>query len=158
MFREMRRAHQALKREECIRLLTEERRGVLSLLGDGGYPYGVPLNHYYCPEDGKIYFHGGKAGHRVDAAKACGKASYCVFGEGFRAPGDWALTFRSVIVFGRLELIEDRETVERISRLLSCKFTQDEDYISREVASFGAGTLLTALTIEHMSGKQVHEA
>ena len=57
MFREMLRKKQALTEEECIRILKEEPRGVLSVLGDDGYPYGMPLNHYYCEEDGKIYFH-----------------------------------------------------------------------------------------------------
>ena len=29
--------------------------GVLSLLGADGYPYGLPLSHFYCEEDNKIY-------------------------------------------------------------------------------------------------------
>ena len=45
MFREMLRVKQQLPREECVRLLKEEKRGVLSVLGDDGYPYGMPLNH-----------------------------------------------------------------------------------------------------------------
>ena len=57
MFREMLRKRNALPREECIRLLTEETRGVLSVLGDEGYPYGTPMNHFYNPDDGCIYFH-----------------------------------------------------------------------------------------------------
>ena len=46
-FREMMRIKQQLPQEECIRILKEELRGVLSVLGDGDYPYGMPLNHYY---------------------------------------------------------------------------------------------------------------
>ena len=55
MFRELVRKNKQLSKEECIRLLTEETRGVLSVLGDDGYPYGMPMNHFYNPEDGKIY-------------------------------------------------------------------------------------------------------
>ena len=36
MFREMHRAKQAISREECIRLLKTETRGVLSVIGDDG--------------------------------------------------------------------------------------------------------------------------
>lgn len=36
MFREMHRAKQAISREECIRLLKIETRGVLSVIGDDG--------------------------------------------------------------------------------------------------------------------------
>ena len=87
MFREMNRKNQALSAEECIRILTEELRGVLSVNGDGGYPYGTPIDHYYNAEDGKIYFHSGKTGHRPDAMKADPKASFCVYDSGFRREG-----------------------------------------------------------------------
>ena len=52
MFRPMRRKKQEIPKEECIRILTEEKRGVLSVIGDDGYPYGVPMNYYYDKEDG----------------------------------------------------------------------------------------------------------
>lgn len=158
MFREMRRANQALSREECIRLLTEETRGVLSLLGDEGYPYGVPLNHYYDPGDGALYFHGGLTGHRVDAFRRCDKASFCVFDRGTAREGEWALTVRSVIVFGRLAEVSDRQELLRITRLLSLKFTGDEEYIRRELEKYAAATLLLRLTPEHISGKTVTES
>ena len=51
MFREMRRFKQALSQEECIEVLQNEPRGVLSLSGDDGYPYGIPMDHWYCEED-----------------------------------------------------------------------------------------------------------
>lgn len=158
MFREMLRQKQQLPREECVRLLTEETRGVLSVLGDDGYPYGMPMNHYYCPEDGKLYFHGGRKGHKLDALRRCPKASYCVYDAGTREPGEWPLHVKSVIIFGRVEFIEDRETTYRISRQLSYKFTRDEDYIRGEIQHFGPGTLLFALVPEHMTGKRVKEA
>jgi nitroimidazol reductase NimA-like FMN-containing flavoprotein (pyridoxamine 5'-phosphate oxidase superfamily) len=47
MFRELRRKNKALSDEECIEILKTERRGVLSVIGDEGYPYGMPMNHYY---------------------------------------------------------------------------------------------------------------
>ena len=67
MFREMRRFKQQISEEECIRILKEEPRGVLSMIGDDGYPYGIPISHFYSEEDGKIYFHGAKVGHKIDA-------------------------------------------------------------------------------------------
>ncbi len=38
MFREMLRIKQQLSREECIDILKQEPRGVLSVLGDNDYP------------------------------------------------------------------------------------------------------------------------
>ena len=157
-FRPMRRAKQAITESECLELLKNEKRGVLSVLGDDGYPYGMPINHFYCEDDGKLYFHGGKAGHKIDAMRRCDKASFCVYDEGFRREGEWALNIRSVIVFGRLEIVEDYDRAIDVSRRLSHKFTQDEAYIDAEVARSGAGTLVFSLTIEHMTGKLVNES
>lgn len=67
MFRPMHRKNQAISPEDCLQLLKQEKRGVLSVLGDEGYPYGMPLNHWYCEEDGKLYFHSGMTGHKIDA-------------------------------------------------------------------------------------------
>ena len=45
MFRGMRRFKQQVSEEECIRVLKEQPRGVLSMIGDNGYPYGIPMDH-----------------------------------------------------------------------------------------------------------------
>lgn len=156
-FRELTRYRQKLEENECIELLKSTKRGVLSVLGDNGYPYGSPINHYYDEESGKIWFHGGKAGHKVDAMRNCDKVSFCVMDEGRHAGDDWFLTFRSVIVFGRMELIEDRDTIAGISRKLSYKFTDDDAYIDEEIRKSGPGTLMYALTIENICGKLVRE-
>ena len=158
MFREMIRKKQQLSLEDCIRILKEEKRGVLSVLGDDGYPYGMPMNHYYRDEDGKIYFHGGKRGHKIDAMKKHSKVSFCVYDAGFIRDGEWALNISSVIVFGSIEFIEDEETVCRISAELSRKFTSDEAYIKQEIESSGAAALLFAISPEHITGKLVNES
>ena len=158
MFRKMLRIKQQLPDEECIDILKEEKRGVLSVVGDDGYPYGLPINHYYNEADGKLYFHSGKIGHKVDAIKRCDKASFCVYDQGYRREGEWALNIRSVIVFGRIELIEDMDTILDIARRLSCKFTDDESYIEHELEHDGPRTLMFALVPEHMTGKLVNEA
>ena len=158
MFRKMVRFKQQLPETECIDILKTQLRGVLSVIGDDGYPYGLPVNHYYCPEDGKLYFHSGKTGHKIDAMKRCDKASFCVYDEGFRREGEWALNIRSVIVFGRIEIVEDQAKAMEMARRLSHKFTEDETYIDREIACSGPHTLVFALAPEHMTGKLVNEA
>ena len=158
MFRPMLRKKQQLPEEECLELLRREPRGVLSVLGDEGYPYGVPINHYYCEEDGRLYFHSGKTGHKIDAIRQMDKASFCVYDSGFRREGEWALNIRSVIVFGRIEMVEDTARIYEIARRLSRKFTDDENYIEQEIARSGPGTLMFALNIEHMTGKLVNES
>ena len=106
---------------------------------------------------------GNVSGNGPEKAAASGgrrheKASFCVYDEGFRRDGEWALNIRSVIVFGRIEIISDTETVYEISRQLSRKFTQDEKYIEDEIRKSGPGTLMFALAPEHMTGKLVNES
>jgi hypothetical protein len=105
----MRRFKQQIPNEKCIEILQSEKRGILSLIGDDGYPYGIPLSHYYNEKDGKLYFHGAKEGHKIDAIKNCNTASFCVMDQGFKKEGEWALNINSVIAFGKIELISDIE-------------------------------------------------
>lgn len=158
MFRELLRKNKELPTAACIDLLKNETRGVLSVLGDGDYPYGMPMNHWYNEEDGCIYFHCGKVGHRLEALKKHDKVSFCIYDSGYRNPGEWALNVKSVIVFGRMEIIDDRSQITEITTKLSHKFTQDEAYIQEEIRQHSSRTLLLKLTPEHICGKHVVEA
>lgn len=158
MFREMLRKKQALAKDDCIFLLKNEKRGVLSVTGDIEYPYGFPINHYYNEEDGCLYFHCGKKGHKLDALKNSDKVSFCVYDKGYKNDNCWALNIKSVIVFGRVSVIDDYDTICEICRKLSYKFTSDEDYINDEIKKFAKATLLLKLTPEHISGKKVKES
>ena len=157
MFRSLARKKQQLSHEECLRILKEEPRGVLSVLGDDGYPYGIPLNHWYCEEDGRLYFHSGESGHKIDAIRACPKVSFCVYDRGYHADGDWALNIKSVVVFGRAEFITDHQKALDISRALSQKFTDDEEYINNEIQFAGHRVLVFSVSIENICGKLVNE-
>jgi len=118
----------------------------------------MPMNHWYNEEDGNIYFHCGNVGHRLEALRKCDKVSFCTFDEGYRKEGDWALNIRSVIAFGRMEIIDDMGIIADITTKLSHKFTQDDAYIQKEIRVSGPRTLLLKLNVEHMCGKTVHEA
>jgi len=158
MFRELTRKHQALSMEECVHILKTEKRGVLSVTDDGGYPYGMPMNHWYNEEDGRIYFHCGKAGHRLDALQKDNRVSFCTYDAGFRKPGQWPLNVKSVIVFGKIAIVDEPGRIGDITTKLSHKFIQDEAYIQDEVEKYAHKTLLLELTPEHICGKLVEES
>ena len=155
MFRPMRRFKQQLPEEQCLEILKTESRGVLSLLGDDGYPYGVPIDYFY--EDGKLYFHGAAEGHKVDAMKNCSKASFCVTGPGEKEEGDWALWFNSVIVFGKIRILEDRAEILKQVRKLGEKYYPTQEEVEEVMQRSGGRVACFELTIEHMTGKRVHE-
>lgn len=156
MFRPMRRIKQMLDAEEALDVLKRAKRGVLSVVGDDGWPYGIYLNPYY--EDGKIYFHGAKAGHKADALRKDARASFTVIDEGVKDEGGWAYTFRSVVVFGRVEFVDDPTVAIDICRRLARRFNPSEADIEDEIRRAGAHVQVFALVPEHITGKRVHEA
>ena len=158
MFREMNRKKQQLSSAECIAILKNEPRGVLSLIGDSGYPYGLPIDHWYNEADGCLYFHCSKRGHKIDAIRSCDKASFCIMDQGFRREGEWALNIKSVIVFGRIQILEDPQQAIDITRQLSLKYTSDISFIEREIQESGKNVLVFRLVPEHITGKLVNES
>ena len=156
MFRPMRRIKQMLEEEESLDVLKRAKRGVLSVVGDDGWPYGIYLNPHY--EDGKIYFHGAKAGHKTDALRKDARASFTVIDEGVKDKGGWAYTFRSVVVFGRVEFVDDRTKAIDICRRLARRFNPSEADIEDEIRRASAHVQVFALVPEHITGKRVHEA
>ena len=158
MFRTMRRFKQQISKEECIRILQEEKRGILSMHGEDGYPYGIPMNHWYNPEDGKLYFHGAKTGHKIDAIAKDNRVGYCVHDAGYRKEGEWSLNVNSVVVFGRIRLVTDESKAREIAANLCRKFTDDEAYLRRELENALPRVQCLELTIDHMTGKLVNES
>lgn len=158
MFREMRRIKQQISEEECKQILINEPRGVLSMIGDDGYPYGIPLTHWYCEENGHIYFHGAGVGHKIDAIKACDKVSFCVMDKGYRKDGEWSLNINSVIVFGRIRIVEDNNDKVRACATMCAKFTDDKAYMEREFRTAFNRVTVLELIPEHMTGKLVNES
>ena len=156
MFRKLTRIKQQLSREECVWILKKELRGVLAVMGDDDYPYALPINFYYSEDDNKIYFHSGKKGHKIDAISKHEKVSFCVYDEGYRKDNHWSLNIKSVIVFGKIKIVDDWSNDMMVS---FCKrFTDDMEYIESEIENFGNNTIVLELEIEHMTGKLVNEA
>ena len=117
MFREMRRKKQQLTQEETMVILREGTSGVLSLTGDEGYPYGVPLSYVY--DGDKLYFHCAKEGHKIDAIRKNPKASFCVIAQDEIVPEKYTTCYRSVIAFGSVRILENegekRRAIEELA-------------------------------------------
>lgn len=156
MFREMRRSKQRLPREVAVEILERNTSGVLALSGDEGYPYAVPMSYVYA--DGKIYFHSAKNGHKIDAIQRNEKASFCVIDQDQIVPEKYTTFFRSVIVFGRLRLVEDVEEMRRIAATLAMKYSADfNEGIPKEINASIRNMAVLELTIDHITAKEAIE-
>ena len=157
MFRPMRRKTRAISDEAAKALLLNEKRGILAVNGDDGYPFALPVNYFYDMENGKIYFHGAKAGHKVDSLKKSDKVCFTVYGNSQYKEGEWAPYTQSTIVFGRCHLIDDAARTEAEVRRLAEKYYPDKSEIDGEIAQSIRAVQLYEITIEHLTGKQVQE-
>ena len=155
-FRPMRRHRQQLSREECERILGRCTSGVLALTGDGGYPYAVPLSYVYA--DGAIIFHSAVEGHKVDAIRRDSRCSFCVIEQDEIKPAEFTTYFRSVIAFGRIQILEDDNEKVQALRLLGSRYSPgDEHGLQHEIDKSLDHVLLLRLDVEHLSGKQAIE-
>ncbi len=156
-FRPMRRRRQQLPEEQSIEILRHATSGVLSVLGDDGYPYGVPLSYVY--HDGRLIFHSAVTGHKVDAIRACNKASFCVVELDDVQAERFTTFFRSVIAFGRIRVLETDEEKMAAIRILAHKYSPHAgtEATSHEIARGFPHLLMFELAIEHVTGKQAKE-
>ena len=155
-FREMRRKRQQLSEEKSIGILQKSTAGTLALLGDNGYPYAVPISYVYA--DGKLYFHSALSGHKIDAIKNCGKASFCVIDKDDVQPEKYTTYFRSVIAFGRIHIIEDAQEKLETARLLGDRYNPNqEEALQKEMEKGLSRMVMIRLDIEHLTGKEAIE-
>lgn len=158
MFRKMRRFKQQVSEDECRKILKEENRAAFSVIGDDGYPYTIPINFYYDEADNKIYFHGAKEGHKVDAINQCNKVCFTTWNQGFKKEGHWEWNATSVVVFGKVNPVTEKAVMEDRIRKLAEKYYPTMAEVEEEMNSPGIQRVqMYAIEIEHMTGKAVNE-
>ena len=155
MFREMRRAKQALSAEACEAILATAPRGVLALAGEDGYPYGVPLDFVY--HDGALFFHVAREGHKLDAIAACDKACFTVLAEPVPEPDDWWYHVESVIAFGRMSRVDEPQAKRAALVALGSKYFPTAEMLEDEISQGFERVVVLRMDIDHLTGKHVRE-
>ena len=156
MFREMRRKKQLLSQVETIEMLQTCTSGVLAVTGDEGYPYAVPLSYAY--QDGKLYFHMAKDGHKLDGIARNDKVSFCVIQQDQVMPQTFTTHYRSAIVFGRARILTEDSEKRYALECLAHKYSPDlPEQGQAEIEMDWNRVLAVELVIEHTSGKAAKE-
>src|SRR5882672_4332108 len=155
---QVRRTDKLMAEERALETLARGFCGRLATVGADGYPYCVPLLYVWM--DGEVYLHNTRArGHlreNVDREpRVCFEVDEPgeVFAYG-RFECDSTVAYRSVIVFGKIRVVEDAETKRRFCEGLMAKYAQ-QDW-DRPKGFFPRIDLITvyAVTVERMSGKE----
>lgn len=151
MFREMRRIGNALPKEEAVAMLEKATNGVLSVSGDDGYPYGVPVSFVY--QNDQIVFHCATEGHKLDAIRRNPKVSFCVVEQDLIVPEDFNTLYRSTIVFGKARILEGedkRQYIEAIGkRYVPDLVKEAKAYIESDWSAFH----VVVIDVDHITGK-----
>ena len=156
MFKQMRRIKQQLSEKECIDILQRQNVGTLALAENGDYPYALPLNYVYY--NGKIYFHCAITGHKIDIIKKQNKASFCIIDEDTVVPEKYTTFYRSVIVFGKAEIVEDDAEKMAALKELSYKYISKDDKAHlKEINGAWNRTCVFSLSVDYLSGKEAIE-
>ena len=155
MFRKMRRHKQQLSQEETAEILKTGRTAVLGILGDDGYPYTVPINYVYT--DGKVYFHGARSGHKLDAIRRCAKVSLCVIEKDNVVKEELTTYFKSVILFGKARVLEKEDEIFHAAEILGLKYYEDQEAVDKEARRELKNLCCVEIAVEHVTGKEAIE-
>lgn len=157
MFREIRRVKNEISVEEAKKLLLNNKRGVISFNGEDEYPYSIPINYYYNEVENKLYFHCAKKGYKIDCIEKNNKSCFVTYGNEELSENGWSYYVSSAIVFGKIEIIKDRNIIVKEIKKLASKYYPSSKEIEEAINNSIDAVSMFTLNIEHISGKRVHE-
>ena len=151
MFREMRRKDKEKSTEDITRIIQDGEYGVLSTIGENGYPYSTPLSYTYI--DGSIYFHSAKVGEKLDNIAYNENVCFCIVGGTNVLPEKFSTEYESVVIFGKASIVEDEDKKNVFISILN-KYSKNFMkeglvYIDRAISN----TTVIKITIDKVTAK-----
>lgn len=153
----MRRFKQELPYDECLHILQKNHSGTLALCDKESYPYALPLSYVY--DENCIYFHSAKEGHKIDILQKNPKVSFCIIDQDVIQPLEYTTYFKSVIVFGYIEILEENESKIIPLKELGSKYAPDntEEALEKEIQTGINNLVILKMNIVKITGKQAVE-
>ncbi len=151
MFDEMRRSDRRLSNLETESILSAGEYGVLSTVGEDGYPYGVPVNYIY--RNGRIYFHcAALQGKKLKNIQFSDKVCFTVVTQAEVLPRELSTRYESAVIFGRARRVGEGK--QEVLRALCARFAADDsEQIERALKTQAESTDVIEITPEYISGK-----
>ena len=152
MERKMYKEKRQLSAEETQALFVKGHHGILSVNGDDGYPYAVPVNYVFI--DGKIYIHSAKYGYKIDALKQNDKVCFTAILNSQIIPDKFTAAFESVVAFGKASFIDDGDEKLTALRTFIERFSPDhQEAGERFIHAAYEKTQIIRIDVEQMTGK-----
>ncbi len=153
----MRRFGQQTTQEEAFELVKDSKIGVLSLMGDDGYPYGIYMDYFYDSKNNKLYFHGANEGHKIDSIRRLDKCSFTILSKPTKLDSEWFNRYTSVVIFGRIKEVLDNNIKINILKNLGNKYYPSKSEVDKMVGRPLDNVSILELSIEHITGKRILE-
>ena len=115
----------------------------------------VPINFVYAND--KIYFHGAKNGHKIDAINKCNKVSLCVVDKDDVIEEELTTYFKSVILFGKARILNTDKEIFHAAKVFGLKYNNDVTTVEKEIKREWNALSCIEIKIEHMTGKEAIE-
>ncbi len=152
MHREVRLRENAVDIETAIEIVKKGSYGVLSTIGQDGYPYGVPLNYSYW--DKCICFHCGQHGHKLENIDFSKKVSFCVVTKSVVLASKFDTDYESAIAFGTVSEVTDDLGKKDILMSLIHKYSADHVEAGKNyLKKYWDETRVFKVAIDHLTGK-----
>jgi len=156
---QLRRTDRMMSEERASEMLERGFSGRLATVGADGYPYCIPL--LYIRIDGEVYVHtGNERGHFRSSVerepRVCLEidAPDQVFDYG-RFECDSGLAYQSVILFGKIRIVEDRAAKQRFCEALMAKYGKADTERPRGLFPRLDAITVYAIAVERMTGKEM---
>lgn len=95
----IRRQDRLLDKEAATKLLQSAEYGVLSMTGEGGEPYGVPVNYVWNGAH-SLYIHCAPEGRKLRILDTNARISFCVVGRTHLLPSMFTTEYESIVLTG----------------------------------------------------------
>ena len=121
--RAMRRQDRKLEPADVREILTKGDYGTLSTVTPDGAPYGVPISYAYDEETNAVYKRCSvEGGQKIDNILANPNACFTVVTDVETLPEKFSTRYRSVVLFGKVEIVEGVERKKFGLKLLAKKY------------------------------------
>ena len=152
LFKKLRRHDKKLSLEEGRDILERGVFGVLSTMGEDGYPYGTPLNYVF--NDGHIYFHSACEGHKISNILFSNKVSFCVVDSVEVLPSSFSINYKSVVAYGIASLVAEASEKLYVLKKIVEKFSPDFEKESEDVLKRSLNTTcIIRIDVQHITCK-----
>ena len=140
MNREMYKKDRQLPEEQARAIFEKGHHGILSVNGDDGYPYGVPVNYVYLNDC--IYIHSAKYGYKIEALENNRKVCFTAILSSEILPSKFTAAF------------EKQKALETFVDRFSPEFKENG---RKFIAAAFEKTAIIKINVESMKGKSYQE-